>query len=255
MQYNDSDYLEIDTPENVVFGYQLAGLGSRFLATLLDTLFIAILLVLFLVMQISLTSTFSSWGWNENWVVALFVILYFCIYTGYYIIFELLWNGQSPGKRIVRLRVIQTNGIPTTFGASLIRNLVRTVDFIPLYGVGAITMFISKQSRRLGDFAAGTLVVHDRAVSLGELDKRKAWEIDIQMMQEVDLPVHHLDEADVQLAEEYLSRRYQLTTAPQLLYHLLKKLYAKFDEELPEPLLFSEATRLLGRIIYSYRNR
>ena len=183
MHYKESDYLGIDTPENVVFGYQLAGLGSRFLAALFDTVFLIILAMLFLIAQLSLSSYFNAWDLNENWVVVIFTVFYFLIYWGYYITFELVWNGQSPGKRLARLRVVQTNGIPLTFGASLIRNLVRTIDFIPLYGIGAVTMFISRQSRRLGDYAAGTLVVHDRTIGLHELNKKKAWEIDPKMMQ------------------------------------------------------------------------
>lgn len=254
MHYKESDYLGIDTPENVVFGYQLAGLGSRFLAALFDTVFLIILAMLFLIAQLSLSSYFNAWDLNENWVVVIFTVFYFLIYWGYYITFELVWNGQSPGKRLARLRVVQTNGIPLTFGASLIRNLVRTIDFIPLYGIGAVTMFISRQSRRLGDYAAGTLVVHDRTIGLHELNKKKAWEIDPKMMQIIDLPLNRLNESDVQLAEEYLSRRHELAPAPQLLHLLLKKIYGKLEAELPEPMLLSEATELLGRIAYSYRN-
>ncbi|MEK7327557.1 MAG: RDD family protein, partial [Chloroflexota bacterium] len=98
------------------------------------------------------------------WLVAIFGLISFAFFWGYYILFEMLWNGQSPGKRWVGLRVIRTDGTPITLTESIIRNLVRLVDFLPAYyGVGVVTMFINEQSRRLGDLAAGTLVVHDRA--------------------------------------------------------------------------------------------
>jgi uncharacterized RDD family membrane protein YckC len=80
----------------------------------------------------------------------------------YFILFEGLWNGQTPGKRALRLRVRMSDGTPLTFGAALMRNLIRTADLLPgTYFLGLIVMFTNNQSQRLGDMAAGTVVVHE----------------------------------------------------------------------------------------------
>jgi uncharacterized RDD family membrane protein YckC len=89
----------------------------------------------------------------------------FLLFWGYYLIFEWLWAGRTPGKRLVRIRVVDMNGTPIGFTQSLIRNLIRIVDFLPsAYGVGLVAMFSNARARRLGDFAAGTLVVKERSV-------------------------------------------------------------------------------------------
>ncbi len=111
----------------------------------------------FLAMWIFQTASPSSW------IVAILGLISFILLWGYYIFFEILWNGQSPGKRWVGLRVIRIDGTPITLSESIIRNLVRIIDFLPTaYGVGVVTMFINTNSRRVGDLAAGTIVVHDR---------------------------------------------------------------------------------------------
>ena len=130
-------------------------------------------------------------------------------YWGYYVFFEMLWNGQSPGKRWVGLRVIRTDGTPITLSEALIRNLVRIVDFLPAtYGVGIITMFIDKQSRRLGDLAAGTLVVQDRAtISLHSLSVKRMVNLKMQGLTNVSLdgfPIERLTNDDLSLVEDFL---------------------------------------------------
>src|SRR4029079_4673215 len=96
-------------------------------------------------------------------LAALGSLLAFAILWGYYIAFELLWNGQSPGKRAIGLRVVREGGRPITFVGSAVRNLIRIVDFLPaLYGIGVVVMFVDRRSRRLGDLAGGTLVVKER---------------------------------------------------------------------------------------------
>jgi uncharacterized RDD family membrane protein YckC len=176
------EYLHIDTPENVAFDYQVAGIGSRFLAALIDTILILLLQALVnVVLFLLLTSMFGNpllWDTSSavGWTVALFGLIAFAFLWGYYVFFEMKWNGQSPGKRKVGLRVIRTDGMPITLTESLIRNLVRLVDFLPTYyGLGVVTMFINEQARRLGDLAAGTVVIHDRAhITLENLDAEAA---------------------------------------------------------------------------------
>ncbi len=233
--------LDIQTPENVAFGYQIAGIGSRFLATLLDTLFIILLEIAIIIVRAILLAALdqSSFGNDISpWVVALFGLISFLFYSGYYVLFEMLWNGQTPAKRWMGLRVICRDGTPITLSESLIRNLARLVDFLPFaYGVGLITMFIDKQSRRLGDLAAGTLVVHDRApISIQELSVKR--EVHLRPWAKVDLdgfPFERLTENDLNLIEGFLQRRAQLTHRDQLAVQLLNTLHQRLG--LPAPTL------------------
>ena len=87
----------------------------------------------------------------------------FLLVWGYFSLFEAFWRGQTPGKRAMKLRVIKDAGRQITLFESLARNLLRIVDYFPgLYLTGVITMLCNKRSKRLGDLAAGTLVVHER---------------------------------------------------------------------------------------------
>jgi hypothetical protein len=90
------------------------------------------------------------------------VLVVFILFWGYFAIFEAVWNGQTPGKRAGRLRVIRRTGQPIGASEAMVRNLIRIVDFMPgFYGVGLISMFIDKEARRLGDFAAGTIIIRE----------------------------------------------------------------------------------------------
>ena len=177
--HNQTDFLRqeytIDTPENVTFGYDIAGIGSRFIGALLDTLILAVALVvlnlvigLILAWSVGPERLFAEndeqIGWIGGLIIALYALVNFLIFWGYYIVFELLWNGQTPGKRVAKVRVVRLDGNPAGFMEIVVRNLVRVVDFLPsAYGIGLLTMFFNQQARRLGDFAAGTLVVKERA--------------------------------------------------------------------------------------------
>ncbi|GAC1332644.1 MAG: RDD family protein [Candidatus Dormibacteria bacterium] len=158
------DGLFIATPERVSLAYQLAGLGSRSVAQLLDVLLLTVVLVAFFlgVVAAQLGSLLGN---------LLMVVLVFAITNGYFLFFEGLWSGQTPGKRALRLRVVGEAGQPITFEQSLTRNLVRNLDFIPFgYGIGLIALFANGRGKRLGDLAAGTVVVRERpGLSLGSL--------------------------------------------------------------------------------------
>jgi uncharacterized RDD family membrane protein YckC len=173
----------IDTPENVTFGYSVAGIGSRFIGALIDTSLLALLLLLLnLAITLALAWLGDSApppafdeepepGWVAGLLIAIYALINFGLIWGYYLVFELMWNGQSPGKRLARTQVVQTNGSPAGFTDIAIRNLVRIVDFMPVaYGVGLVVMFSNRRSRRLGDFAANTLVIRQRdQVKLADL--------------------------------------------------------------------------------------
>src|SRR5262249_54993175 len=120
------------------------------------------------VLVTSLSPHISKGG--ELWAAAVASLLAFAIYNGYFIFFEWLLNGQTPGKRLLHIRVIQQGGYALRFFDTLLRNLLRVVDFIPLfYGVGLVSLLMSRNSQRLGDLVAGTLVVHQEPVATGSL--------------------------------------------------------------------------------------
>lgn len=160
----NSDQLNIETPELVAIEMPLAGIGSRFIALLIDTLIWAggflVLGIAFWLFRPALEA-FSTLSYQ--WSVAILTLVTFLLNWGYFTLFEALWNGRTPGKRVARIRVIQRSGRPIGIFESMARNFVRYIDQFPFfYAVGVIAMFSTRQHQRLGDLAAGTLVVRDR---------------------------------------------------------------------------------------------
>jgi uncharacterized RDD family membrane protein YckC len=150
--------LVIATPERVSFDYQVAGLGTRAIAQLLDLLIVTgiIIAVLFFAFAVG-TVTGSETAVNLIIIVGLFAVIF-----GYFWISEALWSGQTVGKKAFRLRAVGDRGEPLTFMQAGIRNVVRIVDFLPYgYGVGMVVLFVNGKGKRLGDLAAGTIVVKD----------------------------------------------------------------------------------------------
>lgn len=249
-------YLTIDTPENVAFGYDVAGIGSRFLATMVDTLLIIILMVIVNVASLFLTTILLGSNWVDEavvvWVGAILGLISFGLFWGYYIVFEMMWNGQSPGKRWVGLRVLKLDGTPITLVESVVRNLIRLIDFLPFYyGFGVVTMFINEQSRRLGDLAAGTLVVYDTgAITLDELSQDsmipglRAQAISPDTEQ---LPVERLTAQDMAMIEDYLRRRFDLANRFDVAAKISERLHAQM--QVPDPGLHgAQADELLAEI-------
>ncbi len=246
------EYLRIETPENVAFDYEMAGIGSRFLAAMVDTALIVVLQLIVAVVALIMTralegDSLSGSSWLSRWLPAILGLLAFAFFWGYYVFFEMLWNGQSPGKRLTGLRVIRTDGTPVTLTESIIRNLVRLIDFLPiLYGAGVVAMFINEQARRLGDLAAGTLVVHDRpTVTLASLDSPAALG-PVLGLAGVVLPVNRLRPAEVQMAEDFVRRREQLFNRSEVATRVARALLKQMEipEEqmvgvLPEDLIVS----------------
>ena len=162
-----SDELVVATPELVTFGYQLAGPGSRFLAQLIDFPIQVAILILAILAGLSLGALTG----DSNLAKAATVILASVVVWGYYPICETVWSGKTVGKFAFGLRVVGDRGEPIQFTQAMIRNLVRIVDFLPVfYGVGIIALFWNGRGKRLGDLAAGTVVVRERApVRLSQL--------------------------------------------------------------------------------------
>lgn len=162
--------LEVRTPESIAFSYELAGLGSRFLALMVDqAIQIAVLIagLIGLVAWAARAAPKSSMSaadvkLGESIALAIVVVIAFVVLFGYFIVFEAVWNGQTPGKKLLGIRVVRDGGYPIDFGASLIRNLIRVGEqLVGYYAIAAISALISPENKRLGDMAAGTIVVRD----------------------------------------------------------------------------------------------
>ena len=260
MSYQDQ-FLRIDTPENVAFGYEVAGIGSRFLAALIDIIVITLLLLVVNFVALSVIDLIGGDGASEGqpraWALAIAGILSFLTIWGYYIFFEMTTNGQSPGKRKFNLRVVRRDGTPITVTESIIRNLVRIVDFLPLfYGLGVVVMFIDTQSRRLGDLAGGTLVVYTQdAITLDSLDTRSALpRADENAPEQANaLPVERLTSQDIHMAEEYFRRREELTGNPALVWQLVDALCRRMDIHRPA-MSHDECVQFLADVLRSSRS-
>jgi uncharacterized RDD family membrane protein YckC len=160
------DKLTIDTPEQTALEFPLAGIGSRFIAMAADTAIQTVVTIVLVILGLIMGTTLSLFGSAPpQWLIAIWIILLFLLYSGYFAFFEAIWNGQTPGKRYAQIRVMKDDGRPVTAYDSIARNLLRIVDQFPLfYGIGIISVFLSKQNKRLGDFVAGTVVVHEKTV-------------------------------------------------------------------------------------------
>lgn len=152
----DTD-LVVATPERVSFGYQVAGLGTRAIAQLLDLLILGGVLL-----GIWFTALAVGQTGFDTVAFLLALIGSFVVVFGYFWTCEAFWSGQTVGKKVFRLRAVGDRGEPMTFFQAGIRNIVRIVDFLPYaYGVGIVVLFINGKGKRLGDLAAGTIVVKD----------------------------------------------------------------------------------------------
>jgi uncharacterized RDD family membrane protein YckC len=197
-----SDKLIIETPEQTTLEFPLAGIGSRSLALMIDTLLqIGALIILGIVAGlISYAGFFPSLG--KQWVYAIFIFLAFLVEFAYFAFFEIVWNGQTPGKRWTRLRVITDSGRPLDVQSAILRNLVRIVDTLPsLYAAGIVTSLISSQNKRIGDYVAGTLVIHEKA-----LQDVSPWAAPAASPLMTARPPE-LTSAQLQLVEAFLERR------------------------------------------------
>ena len=156
--------LDVETPEQVVVSYTLAGIGTRGAAALIDLVLMVALMGSAWYGAASLTRLFPSFAEvAESWLQAAFIIAQFCIIWGYSVVFEAIWDGQTPGKRLLGLRVVRNGGGGVDLGPSAARNLLRFIDFLPFgYFVGMAAIVANQRNQRLGDLVAGTIVVRER---------------------------------------------------------------------------------------------
>lgn len=218
--------LVIETPERVPLHFALASIGNRFLACAFDHL---LQILAIAVVVVFLTWTGNLAGAQERlkdapkWVLVALILSVFLIWAGYFAVFEWLWNGQTPGKRRLKLRVIREDGRPVTFWEAAARNLLRIFDMtpFPFYSVGLICVFVSERDQRIGDFVAGTVVVRERETEAptfaGVFDAptsdtalRRSFK---PVMFAGDL--RQLTAREIEVVEAFLRRRWELEDAPR----------------------------------------
>jgi uncharacterized RDD family membrane protein YckC len=209
-----TEKLTIETPEQISLEFPLAGVGSRGYALCIDSLIqIIVAVAIILIVAFAVPDLERSWVAAANWVVAVQIFLLFCLYWGYFAIFEILWNGQTPGKRQAKIRVISASGRPITAFEGIGRNFMRAIDSLGFYLVGAVSCAIDRQNRRLGDMVAETVVVHEVEESgvfywYGQEKSASA--------PSVSHEVAALTEQEFQLVETFLARRLDIPDLQRL---------------------------------------
>ena len=153
---------DVETPAQVAFRMERAGLGTRCVAAIADTAFLALLYASIALAGVFVFGTVTPEGDAALALLGALILIMTFLFSAYYIAFEIAWNGQTPGKRLMGIRVVDDSGAPATPARIVIRNLVRIVDIQFGYGIGAVAIFATKEEKRLGDLAAGTVVVRDR---------------------------------------------------------------------------------------------
>jgi uncharacterized RDD family membrane protein YckC len=196
------DRVTLATPEGVALELVLAGLGSRFLARLLDTV-IQFGVILALAFGLGIAG-----GGAPGWVQAIVIILVFLTIFAYDIVFETLNHGRTIGKQAAGIRVVGQTGEPVRFFASAIRNIARILDFLPVfYLIGTISIIATARDQRVGDLAAGTLVMRDRFPGMA----RMTAPITVNPAAVVTWDVSAIGTAEIQAVRQFLDRRLDLT--------------------------------------------
>jgi uncharacterized RDD family membrane protein YckC len=225
--------LIIETPERVELEFALASIGNRFLAVAIDHFiqYLSIFLIgWFFISVADVTVTESAdkvLSEMPKWTIAILIIVLFLIFAGYFIVFEWLWNGQTPGKRLLKLRVIRDDGRPLTLWEAIARNLLRIGDavpgfIIPVYSVGLIVIFLSSRDQRLGDLFAGTVVIRERTDEAPTFAETFSTRITDSAFMRVQKPtgvtanVGLLTDREVEVVESFLRRRWDLTERQRL---------------------------------------
>lgn len=248
--------ITFQTPESVELEFTLAGIGNRALALLIDYIVLGITLLLF-VLTWSVFSTqllnfveyfFTNLPSLDIWLLAIFFIIAFAIYIGYFVFFETLWFGETPGKRFAKIRVVRDDGRLIGLQQATLRALLRPFD--ETLFIGAFLIMLGSREKRLGDLAAGTIVIQAQTptVSARLTISEQAKVLHEQLVQIADLS--QLMPDDFAVIREYLQRRgaMSLKARASLSLKLAEQVQAIINlEKLPEavtPDIFLEAIYL-----------
>jgi uncharacterized RDD family membrane protein YckC len=241
--------LIIETPEHVELQFALASVGNRFLACVIDHTLQLLAITILSIGAYNLSDgarrlgTRVASGVEEGnlWMMALLILAIFLIFFGYFTFFETLWSGQTPGKRWMKLRVIQEDGRPIGFFAALTRNLLRMADMIPppFYSLGILSIFASSHAKRLGDLVANTVVIKERAAEAPKFDDVFNHEIIDTALRREAAPVDFrgdirvITEPEMHVVESFLRRRYDIPEQPRswLAWRIATPLLEKIQPE------------------------
>jgi len=251
------DY-SISTPENVDLHLEIAGLGNRLLAQLVDGLIsVAVTLAVLLIGLILAVLVYSlpmALQTRNIWLAVIAMIAIFIVFiliNCYFIFFEGFWQGQTPGKRVAEIRVIESNGQPLGWTGAIIRNLLRMVDNVMLLGL--VIMLFDKNERRIGDMAAGTIVIRERKTDISTTK--------LVLAEKVApgnnlLDIGRVTPAEYDLVVDFLKRRESLAKSHRPL--VAKKLAKYFQEKLTAPAEISAniaPETYLEQLYHSYQAR
>ena len=245
--------LIIETPEQTSIEFPLAGIGSRFLAVLLDSLIQGAAVLVLVLIFVGVGFSVGSAGFGRSratgvWIVAVLILFYFLLNYGYFIFFEAVWNGQTPGKRLTHIRVIKDSGQPITAIDAVARNLLRIVDQLPFaYGIGVLCAWISSQSKRLGDYVAGTVVVHERPVET----VAPQWNVPAQTAWH-QYGANRLTPEEIALVETFLSRRAALEAGVR--YDTAAGILRRIESKLTMPAERPTAEKILEELSFERRS-
>ncbi|MCD6217636.1 RDD family protein [bacterium] len=251
----DDDLIEVVTPERVELNFPIAGLGSRFAAAFIDLIIIILLNVLLSLLWLIFIAALQTEDFYPlSIAIGFWITLRFLVTFGYYIYLEYKWNGQTPGKRIMHIRVMRYGGLPVDLASSAIRNLMRIVDILLFsFAIGFLILFLSKLSQRPGDFAAGTIVVRDRSITLADLDHylKSTSGKQANNNAKLDARFQKLNDEDARVIEMFMSRKHQLQLSQrremseQIANGIREKLGIKKDEYGSDEILIRTANNAL----------
>jgi uncharacterized RDD family membrane protein YckC len=228
--------LIIETPERVPLSFALASIGNRFLAVAIDHAiqYVSIIVIAIGFLLIAGFGGDAELGVAEelqrdlpNWIIAIMILVLFLLFSGYFIFFEWLWDGQTPGKRLLKLRVIREDGRPITLWEAIARNLLRIFDavpgfVIPIYSIGLIVVFLSNRDQRVGDIFAGTVVIRERtdeAPTFAETFSNPVADAAFRRVQArtaFEANISGVTEREIEVVENFLRRRWDLTERQRL---------------------------------------
>ena len=234
-----SRQIQVITPENIPITLELAGLGTRFGAFLVDFFIQVVTVIALSLLTLILTLVAATVTTPlAPFFPAIAILGSFSTMFGYFMVFEALWNGQTPGKRLFGLRVVRDGGYPIGFFAATARNLVRIADFLPIfYGVGSLSLFFSPEHKRLGDFVAGTIVIKEHTPpSIQFINKKDLQRFGAAVWPENGRhPADELNTDEIALLRRFAIRRWQMTSddserlAYRLMVPLVERLEIRFD--------------------------
>jgi uncharacterized RDD family membrane protein YckC len=212
--------IKITTPENIDIEYTLADLGSRSGASLIDMVFQGILMII-LIVSLLLIIYFAPYFWEKyyGWLVGTAILIFGLISYGYYIVMELSMNGQTPGKKILKIRTIRINGEPVTIQHSALRNLFKV--FIDVFGIGVVMIFFTKEHRRLGDYAASTIVI---------IEGNKERPVTLESLQKVKVAVnYYITREEEEVLKSYMERKGRMKDCTKLQKEIKAYFTDKFE--------------------------